>query len=85
MFCWTMGGCRYGLKIWQEEFSRIVNFNVEQECNSFLKKKVYEWQSEYQSEAIPVPIYPPTDDLSVNFIGRLVRELLAQSNPRQVA
>ena len=30
----------YGLKIWQEEFSRIIHFHVEQECNSFLKKKV---------------------------------------------
>lgn len=35
----------YGLKIWQEEFSRIINYNVEQECNSFLKKKIYDWQS----------------------------------------
>jgi len=31
----------YGLKIWQEELSRIVNYNVEQECNSFLRTKVY--------------------------------------------
>ena len=45
----------YGLKLWQvlseqwlrvecrgfqEEFSRIINYNVEQECNRFLKKKV---------------------------------------------
>jgi len=30
----------YGLKIWQEEMSRIVNYNVEQECNSFLRTKV---------------------------------------------
>ena len=29
-----------GLKIWQEELSRIVNYNVEQECNSFLRVKV---------------------------------------------
>ena len=28
----------YGLKIWQEEFSRIINYNIEQECNQFLKK-----------------------------------------------
>ena len=31
----------YGLKIWQEELSRIVNYNVEQECNSFLRTKVW--------------------------------------------
>lgn len=30
----------YGLKIWQEEVSRIINYNVEQECNSFLREKV---------------------------------------------
>lgn len=32
----------YGLKIWQEEVSRIINYNVEQECNSFLRTKVSE-------------------------------------------
>lgn len=64
----------YGLKIWQEEFSRIVHFNVEQECNSFLKKKTYEWQSQYQSEAIPIPTFPPVDS-HVNFIGRLAQQL----------
>lgn len=31
----------YGLKIWQEEVSRIINYNVEQECNSFLRTKVF--------------------------------------------
>jgi len=30
----------YGLKMWQEEMLRIVNYNVEQECNSFLRTKV---------------------------------------------
>ena len=30
----------YGLKIWQEEVSRIIYYNVEQECNSFLRTKV---------------------------------------------
>lgn len=71
----------YGLKIWQEEVSRIINYNVEQECNSFLRAKVYDWQSIYQSTTIPIPIFPPVDE-SVNFIGRLAREILRITDPK---
>ena len=78
----------YGLKIWQEEFSRIINFHVEQECNSFLKKKVFDWESIYQSKNIPIPVYSTlntgnsVNDQSVNFIGRLAREILRITDPR---
>jgi WASH complex subunit strumpellin len=76
----------YGLKIWQEEFSRIIYFHVEQECNSFLKKKVFEYESIYQSKTIPIPIYPPLNspgaEFSVNFIGRLAREILRITDPK---
>lgn len=65
----------YGLKIWQQEVSRIINFNVEQECNSFLRKQIYEWDSYYQSTAIPIPKFHRVD-YSVNFIGRLAREIM---------
>lgn len=76
----------YGLKIWQQEISRVINYSVEQECNSFLKKKVYDHQSQYQSDNIPIPKFPPVapvkgQEPSVNFMGRLVRELLDQTNP----
>lgn len=76
----------YGLRILQQEFSRIINFNVEQESNSFLKKKIYPWQSTYQSEAIPIPVFPSEPQAkggenSVNFMGRLVREVLNQTHP----
>lgn len=71
----------YGLKIWQEEVSRIVNYNVEQECNRFLKTKVYDWQSVYQSTAIPIPRFPPRDAESANFIGRVAREILRVTDP----
>lgn len=65
----------YGLKIWQEEMSRIINYNVEQECNSFLRTKIQDWQSIYQSNDIPIPKFQQVDQ-SVNFIGRLAREIL---------
>ena len=71
----------YGLKIWQEEMSRIINYNVEQECNSFLRTKVQDWESVYQSTAIPIPRYAPIDN-SVNFIGRLAREILRMTDPK---
>jgi WASH complex subunit strumpellin len=72
----------YGLRIWQEEFSRIINYAVEQESNSFLAKKIYDWQSVYQSDAIPIPKFPSLDRESVNFMGRLARELLRQTDVR---
>ncbi|CAF0738574.1 unnamed protein product [Brachionus calyciflorus] len=71
----------YGLRIWQEEFSRIIFFHVEQECNNFTKKKIFEFESIYQSKNIPIPIYPPVDQ-SVNFIGRLAREILRMTDPK---
>ncbi len=77
----------YGLKIWQEEFSRIIYFHVEQECNSFLKKKIFEYESIYQSKSIPIPVYPSLPnpagtEVSVNFIGRLAREILRITDPK---
>ena len=73
----------YGLKIWQEEVSRIVNFNIEQECNAFIRRKVLDFDSVYQSRNIPIPKFPPLDQFSVTFIGRLTRELLRITDPKQ--
>lgn len=61
---------------------RIMNYNVEKECNTFLRKKVQDWQSEYQSSNIPLPVYAPTDNISLNFIGRLATEILRLTNPK---
>uniref|UniRef100_T1IW38 WASH complex subunit strumpellin n=1 Tax=Strigamia maritima TaxID=126957 RepID=T1IW38_STRMM len=72
----------YALKIWQEEVSRIVNYNVEQECNRFLRHKVQDWESIYQSRHIPIPKFAPTDPASVNFIGRLAQEILRVTDPK---
>lgn len=72
----------YGLKIWQEELFRIVNYNIEQECNSFMRIKILDFESVYQSKNIPIPRFPPLDSCSVNFIGRLARELLRITDPK---
>ncbi|CAH0547854.1 unnamed protein product [Brassicogethes aeneus] len=71
-----------GLKIWQEEVTRIVNFNVEQECNGFLRNKVHNWQSVYQNRHVPIPYFARTDSISENFIGRLAREVIRITDPR---
>jgi len=43
--------------------------------------QVQDWQSIYQSTAIPVPRFQPVDS-SVNFIGRLAREIIRITDPR---
>ncbi|KAJ9467483.1 WASH complex subunit strumpellin-like protein [Diplonema papillatum] len=74
----------YGLKLWQEEFSRLINFNVEMECNNYLTKKTLWWQSRYQSTSIPIPRLPGVEgDRCNNFMGRLVQELLQQTDSRK--
>uniref|UniRef100_A0A1B6MUI7 WASH complex subunit strumpellin n=2 Tax=Graphocephala atropunctata TaxID=36148 RepID=A0A1B6MUI7_9HEMI len=72
----------YGLKIWQEELSRVIGFNVDMECNSFLRVKVLPWQSVHQNKAIPVPQFSPTDTQSITFVGRLARELIRITDPK---
>lgn len=69
-----------GSKIWDEEMNRIINYNVEKECNRFLVKKIQDWQSDYQTTTIPIPLYAAVDSNSANFIGRLARELLRLTN-----
>ena len=43
--------------------------------------QVLDFQSVYQSKTIPIPRYAPVDG-SVNFIGRLAREILRITDPR---
>lgn len=70
-----------GLLIWKEEIMRIINFNVEQECNSFKKKKLQ--FSRFQNDSIPIPSFQQMpNDPSVTFIGRLAREILKISDPK---
>ncbi|XP_017043328.1 WASH complex subunit homolog 5 [Drosophila ficusphila] len=72
-----------GLRILLEESQRIINYNVEKECNAFLRNKVQEFQSEHQSQIIPIPNFPPVvGDSSNNFIGRLAHEILRCTDPK---
>jgi hypothetical protein len=47
----------YGLRMWQEEFSRVVAFNTEQEANKFARVRVLPDASVHQSRAIPIPLF----------------------------
>eukprot|EP00941_MAST-03F_sp_MAST-3F-sp1_P002473 g2473.t1 len=74
----------YGLKIWQEECSRVLAYNTEQECNRYIKKKILDSQSAYQKRATPIPRFKPTDRLKKypNFMGRLCAAILGLTDAR---
>ena len=69
-----------GLRMWQSEICRIMQYNTEQEANRFLKKKIYDEESKFQSRAIPIPTFKPVDG-SINFMGRTVGALLRMTDP----
>ena len=69
-----------GLRIWQEELSRIINFYLEQESNAYLKQKIMPWNSLYQSKTIAIPLV--MDINGVTFMGRLVQDLVAFLSPK---
>ena len=65
-----------GLRLWQEEISRIINHAVEKEAAGFLKNAGDSY-NQYQSQAVPIPEFAPVQgESSRTFIGRLVREVL---------
>lgn len=49
----------YGLKMWHEELSRVIAYNVEAECNRYVRHKVMDRHSRYQSKAMPIPRFAP--------------------------
>ena len=76
-----------GLRMFQEETARIVGYNVEQECNTFHMTgyHVQDWQSRFQSTAVPIPrLQPSSNDPKspTTFIGRLAREMMRLSDPK---
>jgi WASH complex subunit strumpellin len=73
-----------GLKIYQQELSRVVNYNTEQEANRYLKKKTFDSASRFQSRAIPIPRIAMAFDKAagvqntgaVNFMGQVMSAIL---------
>ncbi|GET89819.1 hypothetical protein, conserved [Leishmania tarentolae] len=73
-----------GLKIWTEEFQRVVRFTLQVECNAFWPKKVYPWNSPYQSTSITIPYFAPAHPKDAySFLGHLVQHLLYLTDPRE--
>lgn len=66
-----------GLKIYQQELNRVMNYFTEQEANRFLKHKTFDSQSRYQNKSIPIPRLIQMDQTnSVTFIGRVMSAIL---------
>lgn len=70
----------YGLKIWQEEFNKVINRYIDLESNTFLSKRLKIDELIDNDDYIPIP--QQVDNLSATFMGRLVRELLALTDPK---
>ncbi|KAL3702168.1 hypothetical protein R1sor_020190 [Riccia sorocarpa] len=74
----------HGLQLWQQEFTRIIDFSVEQECNVFLKRKIKGWESAIQNTAVPIPSFEGAEKgvaRTPNFMGQLVKKLLSLTHP----
>ena len=69
-----------GLKIYQQEISRIFSYYTEQEANRYLKKKTFDNSSRFQSKTIPIPRYDSGSAIDENggnnFLGRSMSALL---------
>ena len=71
-----------GLKMYQQEMARVINYNTEQEANRYLKKKTFDSASRYQNKAIPIPRLVSSsagasdDSGAINFTGRVMSAIL---------
>ena len=60
-----------GLRLWQEEISRIINHAVEKEAAGFLKNAGDSY-NQYQSLAVPIPEFPPVKgDISRFYVNHV--------------
>lgn len=73
-----------GLRIWQEELSRIINFYIEQESNLYLKQKILPFASVFQSKNIAIPLLTSSNpnEPGMTFMGRLMHELIGLTSCR---
>ena len=69
----------YGLKIFNEEFNRLINCYIDMEVNAFLNNKLTIEELSYD-EDIPMPDLKTAEQGSVNFMGRLLKEMLSLTN-----
>lgn len=69
-----------GLKIFQQEISRVFSYYTEQEANRYLKKKTFDTSSRYQSKTVPIPKYESVivseEYGGNNFLGRAMSAVL---------
>ena len=69
-----------GLQVYHVEFSRVMNYHIEQEVNRYLQKKTFDSSSVYQSVTVPIPRidipFSESDSAAENFTGRLLTALL---------
>jgi len=61
----------YGVKIWQEEFNRIINKYIDLEANTFLSKQMTLEELIDEEDYTPLPA-----DSGENFMARLTKEIL---------
>lgn len=64
-----------GEKIWREELSRIIDYAVEKEATRLVNKK---YSSNFDDENTYRPEFDPVDTQDQTFMGRLLRNILAQ-------
>lgn len=65
----------YGLKLFHEEFDRLINCYVEIESNAFLSGKLM-IDEYFYDEDIPLPAENSSDGVSLTFMGRILNAIL---------
>ena len=66
-----------------EELARVIGYNVEIECNRFLRRGVDDWRSDFQNADIPIPKFDRVDAGSATFMGRVVADVVRVTDPAQ--